>query len=108
MNESDLKKIRELVEEIMYSSTKKEAENAIKVLKYKILFLEYSIDSDLLGKLKDAAIYSEEASGRVKNKEHRITCARDSLIEFESRIRAFNKTWFNQLCSKSNSRIGLR
>ena len=87
MNEEELSKIKSLINELIYSSTKNDGEKPFAALKSQILQYQGEIDSYLLGKLKESVNYAREASGRVKDKEHWIEMSERSLYTFENGIK---------------------
>lgn len=84
MDEGKLKEIRRLVDEVMYASTKKEAQNSTRRLEFLASGVRGTIGGYLSGKLSEVVIYAKEASGRVKNKEHWISCVEQSWYVFEN------------------------
>jgi hypothetical protein len=87
MDENTLKELRQLVDEIMYSSTKKDAHCPLKRLEFKSSELKGNIDPYLSGKLSEVISFAQEASGRVKSKQHWISCVEECWIAFENGVK---------------------
>jgi hypothetical protein len=87
LDSNRLKELRQLVEQVMHASTKKEAQHPIRRLEFMASTLRGEIDSYLSGKLGEVISYAKEASGQVKNKEHWTSCVERCWYVFESRIR---------------------
>ncbi|MEX2164003.1 MAG: hypothetical protein WD823_07145 [Sulfuricaulis sp.] len=86
MDKNRLEELRQLVEDVMYASTKKEAQYPIKRLEFMASTLRGEIDGYLFGKLGEVISYAKEASGQVKNKDHWISCVERCWYVFESRV----------------------
>jgi hypothetical protein len=84
MDDSTLNELRQLVDEVMYAPTKKEAQLPIRRLEFKASGLKGAIDPYLSGKLGEVIVYAKEASGRVNNKQHWISCVNQCWYVFEN------------------------
>jgi hypothetical protein len=84
MNEEEIKKIRRLVDELIYCPTKNDARHPLAKLNFAISTISHNIPPVALSKLQEVASYANEASGRSRNKEHWISCVDDSWYYFES------------------------
>jgi len=73
MEKGTLKKLRELVEAVMYAPTKKDAQEPLRRLKFMASTMKGDLDDYLSGKLGEVIGYAMEASGKVKNKNHWIS-----------------------------------
>lgn len=90
MNDSELTELRDLIEQVMYARTKKEAQFPLTKLERFIALKRSSIlclDPYLDGKIDQVIAYAKDASGRVTNKEHWISCVDQSWYVFENGIR---------------------
>lgn len=72
MDTSKLAELRRLVDEVMYSSTKKEAQPLLRRLEFLACGLKLNMDPYYAGKLGEVISYAKEASGNSTNKEHWI------------------------------------
>jgi hypothetical protein len=90
MDENTLKELRQLVDEIMYSSTKKDAHYPLKRLEFKSSELKGNINPYLSGKLSEVISFAQEASGRVRNKQHWISCVEQCWYVFERGVKREN------------------
>lgn len=87
MNEGKLKELRQLVEEVMCASTKKEARNSVRRLEFLASCMKSTTDSYLSGKLSEIVSFAKEASGNVKGKDHWISCVEQSWYVFEGGVK---------------------
>jgi hypothetical protein len=87
MDKNTLDELRQLINEVMYASTKKDAQHPLKLLEFKASGLKGLIDPYLSGKLGEVINYAKEASGRGKNKEHWISCVENHWYVFENGIK---------------------
>jgi hypothetical protein len=87
MEESTLSELRELLDEVIHAPSKKDAKPPLRRLEFAASIVSRDIDPYLSGKLFEAIGYAETASGRVQNKQHWISCAEDTWIWFEARVR---------------------
>jgi hypothetical protein len=72
MNDNNLKDLKALVDEVIYSSTKSSAKDPVARLEFMASSLDGDIDSYYFEKLNDVIIYAKEASGQVGDKQHWI------------------------------------
>lgn len=89
MDDSELKELRQLVDEVMYAPTKKDAQFPLRRLEFVASGLQgaiCAIDPYLVGKLGEVIACAKTASGRVKNKRHWISCVEQCWYVFESGI----------------------
>jgi len=84
MEESTLKKLRGLVEAVMYAPTKKDAQDPLRRLKFMASTMK--LDGYLSGKLGEVISYAMEASGKVKNKGHWVSNVEQSWYVFENGV----------------------
>ena len=84
MEESDLNELKENINSLVNASTKNEAKPLYRKLIFKLSTLEAEVGSYLLGKLKQAINYANEASGQVKDKEHWRLCMEKSWYTFNN------------------------
>ena len=87
MDTNKLSELRQLVDEVMYASTKKEAELPLRRLEFIASGLKGSIDPYFSGKLGEVIVFAKEASGRVSNKQHWISCAEQCWYTFENGVK---------------------
>ncbi|MEC4888566.1 MAG: hypothetical protein RI101_00770 [Nitrospira sp.] len=87
MNEGKLKELRQLVDEVMYAATKKEARSSVRRLEFVASDMKSAIDSYLSGKLSEIVSFAKEASGNVKGKGHWISCVERSWYVFEGGVK---------------------
>lgn len=78
MNNKDLEEFRELIDEVIYASTKSEAKLPIKKLKFFVNQLNGKVDNYLHGVMEKIVNHAVEASGQVKNKDHWISNVEDN------------------------------
>lgn len=88
MDDRKLIELRNLVDKIIYAPTKTDAKPLIGRLKFVASELKNNLDPYIFGKLNEVIAYADQASGRVKNKEHWICCVDQSWYVFEN---GFNK-----------------
>ncbi len=86
MDEKELKTLRNLIEEVMYAHTKKEAEEHLKRLKFIFSGMKGTMDPYFWGKLGQAITAAKEASGNEKNKERLISFVEQYWSEFKTGI----------------------
>ena len=86
MDREKLKEIRELVDNVIYSRTKKDAQAHIRRLKFVSSNAKAELDAYIAGKLGEVVSYAEQASGQVKYKEHWISNMERSWYVFEMDI----------------------
>ena len=87
LDASKLSEMRQLVDEVMYASTKKEAQHPLRRLEFIASGLNGSIDPYFSGKLGEVIVFAKEASGRVSNKQHWISCAEQCWDTFENGVK---------------------
>lgn len=87
MDASKLSELRQLVDEVMYASTKKEAQHPLRRLEFLAAGLKGNMDPYFAGKLGEVIVFAKEASGRVSNKQHWISCADQCWYTFENGIK---------------------
>jgi len=92
VDKNRLDELRQLVEEVMYASTKKEAQHSIRRLEFKAAAVKVEVDRYFSGKLSEVVSYAKEASGRVKNKDHWISCVEQCWYVFENGVKEVNET----------------
>jgi len=83
----ELSELRQLVDEVIYAPTKKEAQPPLRRLEFIAAGLKGSIDPYFSGKLGEVIAYAKEASGRVSNKQHWISCAESCWYTFENGVK---------------------
>jgi hypothetical protein len=86
MDINQRKELRRLIEAVMYSSTKKEAQTHTNRLEFVSSQLRSNLDGYVAGKLKKVVNYAKKASGQVSNKEHWISMVEQSWNVFETEI----------------------
>lgn len=91
MNADDLKRIERLVEEAIYSPTKTAAKLPLRKLNTSVLRLRSRFDGYTYRKLREVISFATEASGQVSNKDHWISCVRNSWSVFMSNVSELNR-----------------
>jgi len=84
MNKKELSELRELVELVIYSHSKRDAQPYISRLEFLASQVKSGIDSYLSGKVSEVVSYAKQASGQVKDKQHWISCMEASWYVLES------------------------
>jgi hypothetical protein len=92
VDKNRLDELRQLVEHVMYASTKKEAQHSIRRLEFMASSVKGEIDRYFSDKLGEVISYAKEASGRVKNKDHWISCVDQCWYVFEDGVKEVNET----------------
>jgi hypothetical protein len=87
MEEGKIRELRQLVDEVIYSPTKKDAQLPAKRLEFMASNLKGDIDSYLSGKLREVVSYAKEASGQAINKDHWISQVERSWYVFENGVK---------------------
>lgn len=87
MDGSKIRELKDLLDEVVYASTKKDAKPILRRLEFKFSLIGNEIDAYHRGKLSEAIGYAQEGSGRVNNKEHWIQAMNRSWYVFESGVR---------------------
>ncbi len=90
MDEKKIQEFRMLVDDVIDSPTKKDAQISLDRLKLLASSVESSIDSDLYGKLREVINSAQKASGQAQNKNHWITRLNNSWYIFERRVKKLN------------------
>lgn len=86
MEQSQVTELKQLLDEAMLAPTKQDALRSITRMEFLASQLRSSIDPYLSMKLQEAIGYAQQASGRVKEKEHWVSCAKQSWYVFENGI----------------------
>ena len=90
MNDNELIELRDLLDKVIDSSTKKEAQFPLRELEYFVSLKRssiFSLDPYLDEKIDQVIAYAKDASGRVANKEHWVSCVEQSWYVFENGIK---------------------
>lgn len=87
MDDKTLNELRQLVDKIMYAPTKKDAQHPLRRLEFVASGLKGTIDPYLSGKLSEVIAYAKEASGRVNNKAHWMSCVEQCWYVFENGVK---------------------
>jgi len=93
MNEKDLTELKDLVDSVMNTSTKKEAKPLLIHLESLASKLESDIsDPSLFNKLTCEVIpYAKSATGQVQDKEHWKACVERAWYTFENGVNHLNE-----------------
>ena len=91
MDDPKIIELRDLINKIVYSLTKANAKPYISRLRILEADIKNNIDPYLSGKLDEVIADADKASGRVKDKEHWVSCAEVSLQVFENEYRRNKK-----------------
>lgn len=83
---NSLVELKDLLERIMHAPTKSSANQDIKKLEFKSSMLRNAVAPYAYEKLSQAIIYSKQASGQVKDKQHWIDCSFRAWYLFEREI----------------------
>lgn len=86
MIESDIRKLKNSIDSLVYASTKAEAKPIYNKLNFEASQLSEEIDPYALGKLKEAISHAMSASGQVRDKAHWESCMKRSWYVFESNV----------------------
>ncbi len=86
MNNETISQLKGLIDEVIYAPTKKDAQHQLRRLEFMASGLRGRIDPYLSGKLSEVIAYAKEASGRVNNKSHWISCVDQCWYVFESGV----------------------
>ena len=86
MEESELNKLKDQIDNLVYAGTKKDAKPLHNRLTFKASNLAGEIDPYYLGKLREAINFAMEASGRVRDKEHWRSCMEKSWYTFKGGV----------------------
>lgn len=87
MEETKLRELKELIDQVVYAPNKKEAQSSIRRLEFIASQMKGAIDGYLAGKLSEVVSYAKEASGNVKNKDHWISNVEQSWYVFENGVK---------------------
>lgn len=83
----NLDELRDLVNEVMYADTKKEAQHSLRRLEFKAAGLKGTIDPYFSEKLGQVVLYAKQVSGRVSDKQHWISCVEECWYVFENGVK---------------------
>ena len=83
MDANKLAELRQLVDEVVHSSTKKEAQLPIRRLEFFASGLKVDLDPYYAGKLGEVISYAKEASGNSRNKDHWISQVEQGWYTFK-------------------------
>lgn len=86
MEDNKLRELRQLIDEVMHADTKKDAEQPLRRLEFLAAVLTETIGPYFSGKLGEVIAYAKEASGRVSNKQHWISCVEQEWHVFKAGI----------------------
>lgn len=87
MESSKINELRRLVDEVMYAPTKKDAQYPLGCLEFASSGVKGTIDPYLSGKLGEVIAFAKQASGRVNNKQHWISCVEQCWYVFENGVK---------------------
>ncbi len=94
MNDSTLKELRQLVDEVVNAPTKQDAKSPLKHLEYKVSTLSEvikAINPSMFVKLGEVIISAKNASGKVKDKELLKSFVANDWYAFESGVKCGDK-----------------
>lgn len=86
MNKSDIVNLKNLLDHLVYASTKAEAKPIYQKLNFEASRLPGEIDSYTRGKLNEAIGHAYSGSGQVNNKAHWKACMERSWYVFEGNV----------------------
>jgi hypothetical protein len=86
MDNEKLRKLRSLIDEVIYSHNKKEAAIPLRKLEFMAAQVKSELNGYSSGKLSEAVGYAKEASGQVKNRDLCISNMERSWYVFESDV----------------------
>lgn len=87
MKEEKIKELQKLIDEVIYSPTKKDAQISVRRLEFMASDLNSEVDGYLSGKLREVISYAKEASGQSKNKDHWISQVERCWYVFENGLK---------------------
>ena len=82
----DLEKIKDLLEELAFSPTKKSGEAAWRKLEFIASGLRGELSGYTVGKFEQAINHAKAASGRVRDKEHQIQRMNNAWYVFKTDV----------------------
>lgn len=83
VTQDQLKKLRNLVDEVISSTSKSRGVDAVRRLEFSASMLRAEIDPYFAGKLSEVVTYAKSASGQSRDKEHWISCVEQCWYVFE-------------------------
>lgn len=83
IDEIQIKNLKELMEEVLSSSTKETAKSSIRKLESQASFLSEKLSPYARGKLREVISCCKAGAGQVRDKAHWISCAERSWYVFE-------------------------
>ena len=86
----DLVELDKLLNQVAFSSSKKEAERHVRRLEFLAAGVRSAVSGYTAGKLDQAIIHAKAASGQVKNKDHQLQRMRNAWYMFKSDIQDAN------------------
>jgi len=92
MDKSDIRKLKNSIDSLVYASTKADAKPIYNKLNFEASRVSSDIDDYTLGKLNEAINYAMSASGQVNDKAHWEACMERSWYVFESNVNSKTKT----------------
>ncbi|MGI2024842.1 hypothetical protein [Shewanella glacialipiscicola] len=87
MDDEKLKQLRELIDQVANSSTKKNAAPSIRKLDFMVSNIVGHLNGYTAGKLREAVRYAKDAAGQVKNRDSLISTMENSWSVFEGDVR---------------------
>lgn len=87
MDDNTLAELRQLVDEVMYAPTKKDSQRPLRRLEFIASGLKGNIDPYFSGKLSEVIAYAKEASGKVNNKKHWMSCVEQCWYVFKNGVK---------------------
>ena len=86
----DLEELENLLNQVAFASSKKEAEAHVRRLEFLASGVRSEVSGYTAGKLDQAIIHAKAASGQVKNKDHQLHIMRNAWYIFKSDIQDAN------------------
>ena len=87
MDNEQLRKLRELIDDVAHASTKKNAAPYAKKLDSMVANIIGDLNGYTAEKLREVVDYAKEASGQVRNIDNLLSSMRNSWAVFESDVR---------------------
>ncbi len=87
MEEQKIRELRELVDNVLYSPTKKDAQPLLRRLEFMASDIRGDVDGYLSGKLREVVNYAKEAAGQSRNKDHWISQVEKCWHVFENGVK---------------------